>query len=372
MITPKVSDILGIINKLAPPRFAEEWDNVGLQVGDASSPAGRIMVALDPGREAIAAAVSSDCRLLLTHHPLIFSPLKRVVASDPIGSAVALAIRHDLAIVSLHTNYDIAAGGVNDLLAARLGICSPVPLKTTGREELVKLAVFVPRGHEEPVLEALFRFSGVIGNYRDCSFRSAGTGTFTPQAGSAPFIGQQGTRSEVEELRLEVLLRSEDVSAAVAALRKAHPYEEPAYDLYPLMNRGTPRGIGRIGILAEATTLERFAASVKERLGAAGVRFVGAAGHRVNKVALCGGSGASFIREALFQGADVLVTGDLKYHEARDAEALGLALVDAGHFATERPMIEGLAGKLREELPARGYDAEVLEFAGEREPFTYV
>ncbi|HEY6007060.1 MAG TPA: Nif3-like dinuclear metal center hexameric protein [Geobacteraceae bacterium] len=372
MITPKVSDILGIINKLAPPRYAEEWDNVGLQVGDATSPAERIMVALDPGREAIAAAVSGDCRLLLTHHPLIFSPLKRVVATDHVGSAVALAIRHDLAVVALHTNYDIAAGGVNDLLAARLGLQSSVPLKVTGREELVKLAVFVPRSHEQQLLAALFPFCGFIGNYRDCSFRTAGIGTFTPLEGAAPFIGETGRRSEVEESRLEVLLRSEDLPAALSALRGAHPYEEPAYDLYQLLNRGTARGLGRLGVLAEATTLERFAAEVKERLGAAGVRYVGAPGRRVRKVALCGGSGASFIREALFQGADVLVTGDLKYHEARDAEALGMAVVDAGHFATERPMVEGLAVQLREQLAVRGYGAEVLMFTGEREPFSYV
>jgi putative NIF3 family GTP cyclohydrolase 1 type 2 len=176
----------------------------------------------------------------------------------------------------------------------------------------------------------------------------------------------------VAEARLELLLRSDDVGGALAALRAAHPYEEPAYDLYPLLNRGTPRGLGRIGTLAEATTLEQFALHVKERLAAAGVRYVGAPGRRVRKVALCGGSGASFLREALFQGADVLVTGDVKYHEARDAEALGVAVVDAGHFATELPMVQGLAARLRQELSDRGYGAEILAFAGEREPFSYV
>jgi dinuclear metal center YbgI/SA1388 family protein len=367
----KVSDIVGIINKIAPPRYAEEWDNVGLQVGDATAPADRIMVALDPTHEAVSAAIAADCTLLLTHHPLIFSPLKKVVATDPVGAVIAHAIRHGLAVASLHTNFDIAPNGVNDILAERLGVAGTVPLKVTGREELVKLSVFVPSGHEEQVLEALFRFGAGLGNYRDCSFRSTGTGTFRPLEGANPFVGEVGKREAVEESRIEVLLRSDEIAAAVAALKSVHPYEEPAYDLFPLLNRGASRGHGRIGKLAETTTLERFALDVSERLGGAAVRFVGPPARKVGKVALCGGSGAFLLREALFQGADVLVTGDVKYHEARDAEALGIALVDAGHFATELPMAAGLAVLLREECGRRGYDADILVFEGEREPFRY-
>ena len=371
MNRPKVSDILGIINRIAPSRYAEEWDNVGLQVGDATAPADRVMVALDPTHDAVSAAIAADCTLLLTHHPLIFSPLKKIVATDPVGAVVAHAIRHGLAVASLHTNFDVAPAGVNDILAERLGVTGAVPLKVTAREELVKLSVFVPRGHEERVLEALFRFGGGIGNYCDCSFRSPGTGTFRPLDGANPFVGEVGTRAEVEETRVEVLLRSDEVAAAVAALKGAHPYEEPAYDLYPLLNRGASRGHGRIGKLAQTTTLEHFAQEVSERLGGTAVRYVGAPGRKVGKVALCGGSGVFLLREALFQGADVLVTGDVKYHEARDAEALGIALLDAGHFATELPMAAGLAGLLREECGRRGYGPEIIVFEGETEPFRY-
>ncbi len=371
MISPKVSDVVGIINKISPFRYAEEWDNVGLQVGDPTAPAERIMVALDPGRDTVDAAVANDCHLLLTHHPLIFTPLKKISVTDPTGNLVTLAIRHALTIVSLHTNFDIAAGGVNDLLAERLGIGSCQPLKMTGAEELVKLSVFVPQGNEEQVLDALFRFSGVIGNYRDCSFRTDGIGTFTPQAGARPFIGEVGKREEVRESRIEVLVRGTDVAAVVKALGKAHPYEEPAFDLYPLLNKGAERGLGRIGELPAATTLGEFTAFVKERLGPQGVRFVGDASRRVKKVALCGGSGASLLRTAQYQGADVLVTGDVKYHEAREAEALGLALVDAGHFATERVMVQGLTARLEKELAEGGFAATVTAFDGEREPFTY-
>ncbi|HEX8960199.1 MAG TPA: Nif3-like dinuclear metal center hexameric protein [Geobacteraceae bacterium] len=372
MLAPKISDIVGIINKIAPFSRAEEWDNVGLQVGDPTSSADRIMVALDPGRDVLEAAIAAGCRCLLTHHPFIFKPLKRISIADPLGELISLAIKNDLAVISLHTNLDVARGGVNDLLAGLLGVSATLPLKTTCVEELVKLSAFVPKGSEERVLEALFRFSGVIGNYRDCSFQVPGTGTFTPLEGAKPHIGRVGRRELVEESRIEVLLRRDDVTAAVAALVKAHPYEEPAYDLYPLLNRGEASGLGRIGTLPEETSLAEFAAAVKGRLDLRGTRFVGEPGRRVKKVALCGGSGTTLLRDAVRQGADVLVTGDIKYHEAREAEVLGIALVDAGHFATERPMIRGVAELLRGELAHRRFNAEVLAFEGEREPFSYI
>lgn len=370
MILPRVSDILGIINKIAQPALAEEWDNVGLMVGDPAAQVKRIMVALDGVRETVDAAISEGCQLLLTHHPFIFRPLRKVSTGDPTGRLVAQAIKHDLAVISLHTNYDIADGGLNDLLAERLGVHNCKPLKVTGTGELVKLGVFVPKGHEEQVLAALFRFSGFIGNYSDCSFRCHGVGTFRPLEGANPFIGEVGKRESVEEARIEVLLRKTDLSAAVIALRKAHPYEEPAFDLYPLLNSGQPWGLGRIGELGAATTLEGFAGEVKKRLGLSGVRFVGAGKRKVKRVALCGGSGASLISDAHRLGADLFVTGDVKYHDARDAEALGLALVDAGHFGTEILMVQGVAARVTRELECRGYDASVVEFKGEKEPFT--
>jgi len=372
MNCPKVSDIVGIINKFAPFASAEEWDNVGLQVGDPAATAERIMVALDPGREAIDAAVAAGCRLLLVHHPFIFKPLKRISLADPDGGLIARAIRSDLAVISLHTNLDVANGGVNDFLADLLGVGECAPLRVTAQDELVKLAVFVPKGSEDQVLEALFRFSGLIGNYRDCSFRTPGLGTFTPLEGARPHVGSVGKRETVEENRIEVLLRRHDLSAAVLALMKAHPYEEPAFDLYPLLNREDVSGLGRIGLLREEMSLGDFALAVKERLGLSGVRLVGDPGRSIRKVALCGGSGASLLRDAWRQGADLLVTGDIKYHEAREAETLGVALLDAGHFATEIPMVPGVAAMLRNELGSRRFKADVVEFEGERDPFRHV
>jgi dinuclear metal center YbgI/SA1388 family protein len=372
MIVPKISDIVGIINKIAPFADAETWDNVGLQVGSPAAPAGRIMVALDPCREAIEEAIANRCQLLLTHHPLIFTPLKKISLAEPGGNLIALLIKNDIAVVSLHTNYDAAKGGVNDLLAERLGLDSVEPLRQGGGETLVKLVIFVPEGHEAAILEALSPYSGFIGNYSDCSFRVAGKGTFRPKEGATPFVGEIGRREEVCENRVEVLLRQADLAIAINALRKVHPYEEPAFDIYPLLNKGEPSGLGRIGRLAGDCTLETFAAMVRDNLKIQGIRYVGEAGRKVRKVALCGGSGASLLREAIFRGADVLVTGDVKYHEAREAEAAGLALIDAGHFGTELPMVAGLAAQLNKEFGKRGFQAEILCCSCEKEPFRYL
>jgi len=260
---------------------------------------------------------------------------------------------------------------VNDLLAERLDVQGALPLRVTGAEEHLKLALFVPHGFEEQLLDALTPFMAPFGNYRDCSFQAEGVGRFTPLAGADPFVGTIGVRHEQRESRLEFLLPSERLSAALAALKKAHPYEEPAYDIYPVLNRGAARGLGRIGTLCEPTTAGVYAALVKERLGAAGVRLVGEPGRRVKKVALCGGSGASLIHEAARKGADILVTADLKYHEAREAQALGLAVLDAGHFATELPMVRGLAQALERALAAKRFETEVVAYQGEREPFSF-
>jgi dinuclear metal center YbgI/SA1388 family protein len=371
MITPRVSDIVGITNKIAPSDLAESWDNVGLQLGDPARQVSRIMVALDPGTPAVEAAVEARCQLLVTHHPFIFTPLKKISATDETGRLAILALKNDLSIISLHTNYDIAPGGVNDLLAQRLGVEGALPLRVTGADGLVKIVVFVPHGYEEKLLDALSPFMAPIGNYRDCSFQGDGTGRFTPVAGANPFVGEVETRHLEKESRLEFLLQKERLSAALAALKGAHPYEEPAYDIYPVLNRGASWGLGRIGLLAEATTAGEFAVAVKERLAASGVRLVGEPGRRVKKVALCGGSGASLIHEAARKGADLMVTGDVKYHEAREAEAMGMAILDAGHFATELPMVQGLAAALRGALEAKRFETEVVAYQGEREPFSF-
>lgn len=365
----KLSDIVGIINKIAPPALAEEWDNVGLQVGDTSAEIGRIMVALDPGLPAIDAAIQSSCQLLLSHHPFIFKPLKRITSGDETGRLIQKSIRGGLAVLSLHTNYDTAANGVNDLLARALGLEKLSPLRIVKREELLKLVVYIPETHLDAVMAELLQYGVMQGHYDECSFRAAGIGTFRPLDGAAPFIGTSGKRESVAESRFEILLPKTGLQPALKALYKVHPYEEPAFDIVPLLNEGEFAGIGRIGLLPAPLAVREFAVQVKQRLSAASVRVVGDLDRQTAKVALCGGSGMSLLHEAVRAGADTFVTGDIKYHEAREAEALGITLIDAGHFATEQLMVAGLATRLGLELKKRKFDAEVLQCSLETDPF---
>jgi len=370
-MNPRVSDIIEIIDGIAPFRLAEEWDNVGLQAGDPTATVTRIMISLDPCRKAVEESVASGCQLLVTHHPLIFKPIRSLNLLEQPGEILAKALRNNLNIVAVHTNYDAADGGINDLLAERIGLRQIQPLAAQRTGELVKLAVFVPKGHEEKIMEALFRFSGHMGNYSECSFQTGGTGTFKPLKGSDPYLGSIGCREYAEETRIEVLLRGEDLPAACRALREAHPYEEPAYDLYPLLNKGASQGLGRIGLLAGPATLDQLACRLKDDLGLAVARYVGEGSRVVEKIALCGGSGASLLRHAHSLGAQVLVTGDVKYHDARDAEALGISLIDIGHFCSEIHMVKGFCRMLRKEVNGKGFEAEIIVCENERDPFVY-
>ena len=370
---PKLSDILGIINKISPAGLAESWDNPGLQVGDPMAEVSRIMVALDATPAVIEAALQSACQLLVTHHPLIFKPQKTISTATAQGRVIHAAIRGGLGIISMHTNYDIADGGLNDVLSGRLGLTACAPLQVTAAQELAKLVVFVPEEHLERMRSALFPHAESLGAYRDCSFTAAGEGTFTPLDGATPFIGTIGALEKVRECRLEVLFDRSKLPQALKSLIAAHPYEEPAFDIYPLHNGGKESGLGRIGSLPDATTLADYAAWVAEQLGAPGTRFVGAPAAAVKKVALCSGSGSSVMRSAARAGADVLVTGDVKYHEAREAEDLGIGLIDAGHFSTEIIMTAAVQARLQHMLTDAGFDGcRVIACTRESDPFKYL
>jgi dinuclear metal center YbgI/SA1388 family protein len=370
MKIPKTADIVGIINKIAPVVLAEAWDNPGLQIGDPAAEVTRVMVALDPAPDVIDSAIITSCQLLVTHHPLIFKPLKSISTATPHGALIHKAIKGGLSIVSMHTNYDIAGGGLNDLLASKIGLSSCVPLKVTTACELIKLVVFVPVAHLEQIRSALFPYSASLGNYRDCSFAAGGVGTFTPLEGAEPFTGTAGVLAKVHEERLEVLIERAQLPRAVKAMLAAHPYEEPAFDIYPLLNEGEKLGLGRIGRLPEPLTLAEYVGKLREILSAPALRYVGDPAARISKVALCSGSGASLLHDAARSGADVLVTGDVKYHEALEAEDIGLAVIDAGHFPTEIIMVHEITERLGRALATAGYtDCQVEACRTEADPF---
>ena len=371
--TARLADLIGLLNSLYPPDLAEEWDNVGLQVGDPAAEINRVMVCLDAEEIAIAEAERVGAQVVLAHHPLLHRPLKRLTPGDETGRVLFRAIRSGIAVVGAHTNLDRAADGLNDWLAERIGLQESQPLERPKIGNFYKLVVFVPAGHEVELMDALFAAgAGQIGDYDRCSFRARGTGSFRGKDTTTPFIGRPGQFEETEELRLETIVPADRLSRVLARMFKTHPYEEVAYDLIPLANDRTGVGLGRVGRLPSPLSLEALAAQVRERLAVPAVRLVGEPQRLVSKIAVCGGSGASLLGDAIRQGADCLITGDVKYHEAQRARAEGMALIDAGHFATERLMVVELAKRLRQVCGEQQLPIEVLEMTAEQDPFVTV
>lgn len=363
---PTVGDWLAVLDELYPPAWAEEWDNTGLQVGHRPARADRVLVALDPTPEVIAEAKGRGCTLLVAHHPLLFRPLARLDLDHPVAGAAAAALRAGVAVAACHTNADVASPGVSDVLAEALGVRVDGPLQGTAAGARAKLVVFVPAAETAKVLDAVAGAgAGEIGEYTHCSYRVRGTGTFLPSERADPAIGDRGALNEVEEDRLEVVLPRERLGRVVQALLDVHPYEEVAYDVYPL-GGPTGLGLGRVGVLDEPLSGEALAARCRARLGAE-PRVAGVSEREVRRVALCGGAGASLVPEALRAGVDAYVTGDLKHHEALDAAAAGLLVVDAGHHATERPFVPHLAQRLAE--AGSGLGGEVVASEVPTDPF---
>ncbi len=336
----KCQVVIDAMEKIAPRYLAESWDNVGLLLGDPSQDVTKIRVVLDVTPEIAERAIADGVDLIVAHHPLIFRAINSIRYDLPQGKLISSLIKNDVAVYAAHTNLDTANGGVSDILAQRLNLQQIEQLAVGYSEQLVKLAVFVPQSHADQVREAIGRAgAGHIGNYSHCTFQCDGTGTFLPLDGTHPFLGKKGKLERVAEVRIETIMPDRITRKVVKAMLNAHPYEEVAYDLYPLNNTGKSLGLGRIGVLEKPVLLAEFAQSVKKALQTQSVTIAGPVEKTISKVAVCGGSGAGLIHEAAFAGADVLVTGDVKYHEAQDALAAGLAIVDAGHFATERPVV---------------------------------
>ncbi|QDR80915.1 Nif3-like dinuclear metal center hexameric protein [Sporomusa termitida] len=334
-------DILKELEKLAPRHLAEPWDNVGLLLGDPAQPIQKIIVALDVDQPLVNEAITTGADLIIAHHPLIFKGLTRIRTDCPQGKLLADLIKAGIAVYAAHTNLDSARGGVNDVLAQKLALKEVRPLTNVYQEQLYKLAVYVPATHVDQVRNSITAAgAGHIGNYSHCTFQTPGTGTFLPLADAQPFLGHQGTLEFVDESRLETVFPAALRSQIITAMLAAHPYEEVAYDEYQLLNKGETYGLGRVGCLAAPMGLEQFIRQVKTALHINSVKVAGAdAEQMISRVAVCGGSGASLINQAVNAGAHILVTGDVKYHEAQQAVAEGLTIIDAGHFATEQPVV---------------------------------
>jgi dinuclear metal center YbgI/SA1388 family protein len=349
----RVHDFLDIMERLAPTGLAEEWDNVGLQVGGRSEEAGAVLVALNVTGAVLEEAVERKCGIILTHHPLIFPAITAVNDETETGRLIRRASREGITIIAAHTNLDSAKGGLADTLAELMELQRVEPL-TGAAGGLSKLVVFVTAADLDRVRENLFAAgAGVIGDYRHCSYIVEGTGTFLPLAGARPTIGEVGRDEQVAELRLEMVFPSGRAEEVVSALIAAHSYEEPAYDIFPLENKRRDAGSGRVGELAVESRLEDFAGFLAELFSLRRVRYIGDPDSPVRRVALVPGSGAGFIPTAV-RVADVLITGDYKYHQSRQAGALGLALIDLPHDVSEYTALANWLPRLEQELSPRG------------------
>lgn len=358
----KCQTIVNILEELAPKKIAESWDNVGLLVGDGSQPIKKVMVCLDAPEWVVEEAIENNVDMIVSHHPMFLSGLKKINTDSSAGRKIIKLIKNNISLYCCHTNYDITQGGLNDIFAKELGFLNLKIIEPMITEKLFKIVVFVPKGFEEKIMTAMsYAGAGYIGNYSGCTFRTEGIGTFKPEEGSQPFIGKHGELEEVEELRIETIIPEKLLNKVTKEMLKAHPYEEVAYDIIPLKNEGASLGLGRLGELQNPTTLSIYAESIKKLLSADHVRIAGNPGQIIKKAALLNGSGNKFVSAARFAGADVLVSGDMQYHEMVDALEMGLCIIDAGHFDTEKIMIKAIADFLRSRFSNLKFDIEVLE-----------
>lgn len=353
-----VRDILATIDLLAPFALAESWDHVGLQVGATSAEVTGVLVSLEIDDGALDEAARLGCELVLAHHPLIFSPLERLTQEDATGRLALRAAGERRNIVIAHTNLDKAHGGIGDIVANMLGLEQTAPLAPAAADAL-KLVGFVPVDDVDLVRKAVFAAgAGVIGDYEHCSWSVEGQGTFFGREGSDPTFGQAGRDEVAPEVRLEVVFPRGLRRRVAGAYAGAHPYEEPAFDVYPVENEIASLGLGRLGKLPEAMPLAAFAAEVAAVLRLPSVRFAGDASRSVQRVACLPGSGAEAIACGVAGVADVLVTGDVKYHEARTALSQGLALIDAPHDLTEEEAVLRWSETLSDALAGTGVRVE--------------
>ncbi len=367
-----VAQFIRLLDRIAPPRLAETWDNVGLQIGSLRWPVEKVWTALDALPEVVDRACESGVDLLVTHHPLIFKPVKRIDADSAVGRIAQSALSQQLAIVAAHTNLDSVPGGVNDALADRIGLVDVGALTGKPAHDMLKVMVFVPSTHVQAVLEAMFTLdAGQIGNYTCCSFRCEGTGTFLPGQAARPAIGETGRLNEVQESRIEITVHQDQLDLLLEAIRRVHPYESVACDIYPLKQTPSAAGLGRVGELASPMSLEALSARLKSVLNLSAVKVVGQAHTQVKRVALCSGSGASLAAAAIAAGAQVYISGDLGYHTARDAQQAQMALIDIGHFGSEHLIVDVLAASLRESIQTAGISATIEACGMETDPFDY-
>lgn len=366
-------EIIQLFESWSPKKFAcMPNDPIGLAIGTLNKEVSKVLVTLDVTHEVVDEAIEQGCALIIAHHPPIFMKLSNLRTDNPQGALYEKCIKNDIAVYAAHTNLDVAPGGVNDLLADALQLIDCKILEQTYQENLMKLAVYVPQNHTDEMRTALAKAgAGQLGDYDSCSFSTDGQGRFQALDGANPTIGEIGQLEVVSEQKIEVVFPQSLKSRVLKAMLNAHPYEEPAYDVYTTEVESNEQGLGRIGLLNKSMTLKEFAEFVKVQLDVPFVRVVGPVDGLVQKVAVVGGDGNKYIRTAKFAGADVFVTGDIGFHMAQDAEQQGLSIVDPGHHV-EKVMIQGVAQKMTQLCDAKKLPVQFIQSKVHTEPFTFV
>lgn len=344
-----VRDVIAAMEHIAPPALAMDGDRerIGLHAGNPEAKVTKVALALDASLPALEAAKKMKAQMLVVHHPRFWVRIQNLVDSDLSGRRGIEMIRSGIAVYSAHTNLDSAPGGTNDLLARAAGMALPDIVEPVYRERLLKLTVFVPAGHEKKMVTALDKAgAGAIGNYSGCTFRGKGVGTFRCGEETKPFLGHPGSWEEVDELRIETIFGELARDKITAAMLAAHPYEEPAYDIVPIMGRGKVFGLGRVGDLERAENVRELAERMAKSTRSTETRYSGKGGRKVKRVAVWAGGGAPLER-LLECGAEAVVTGEVGYHNVEAFSDEGIAVIELGHGWSEELALEPLAAELR-------------------------
>jgi dinuclear metal center YbgI/SA1388 family protein len=338
-----IKELLDILDEIAPFSLQESYDNSGIQFADGEALIIKILLALDLTLEILEEAIENKANLIITHHPLLFAPLKQITKQN--NPLLFQTITNQINLLTLHTNYDLAENGLNDYVANLLGITKIAPLKCS-LEKIYKFAVYVPIQDVDKISQAIFDAgAGKIGQYTETSFQIKGEGTFKPMEGAKPFVGKIGERKVVEEIKIETIVPERNLESVILAMKKAHPYEEPAYDIYELKIKQS-YGIGILGEIAKEVELAEFSLQVKNKLQASYIRLIKSNNRKIKKVALCCGGGSSLLEQVGKCGADLYITGDINYHSALRAKELGLNILEIEHYDTEKFFVEALYNQL--------------------------
>jgi dinuclear metal center YbgI/SA1388 family protein len=340
-----LKEIIDYLEELAPPALQESYDNSGLIIGQADYEITKAIICLDALESVIDEAIELGANLIIAHHPIIFSALNRINGKNYVERIVIKAIRNQIAIYAIHTNLDNVIGGVNQMIASKIGLAN-TRILSPKNNGLSKLIVYVPAANKPVVLQSLFEAgAGNIGNYSEASFTSSGEGSFKGNENSTPSIGEKNKRAYVKEDRVEVLLENHNMAKVLAALKSSHPYEEVAYDLIALQNSNQDTGSGMIGELNEAMLPKDFLRHLQEIFKVPVVRHTKLIDNKISKVAVCGGAGSFLLKAAISQKADIFISADFKYHEFFDADNQ-IVIADIGHYESEQYTSELLMKKL--------------------------